>query len=132
MESGQSFSLEYPSINMHSVCRDTKTFPHECLFLMVEGDVASKAAAIMKGESPTPPKKSKVDDEEDDDQVAITEIRFVLPDSSKLQDLFDNMSDCQVRSHVAWSPRCLSPYTFSTFFLNLNQNETACQKWPGR
>jgi len=95
MESGPSFSLEYPSINMHSVCRDTKTFPHECLFLMVEGDVGSKAAAIMKGESPTPPKKSKVDDEEDDDQVAITEIRFVLPDSSKLQDLFDNMSDCQ-------------------------------------
>jgi len=86
METGQSFSLEYLSINMHSISRDTKNFPHECLLMMVEGDLASKADAIMKGETPVTKK---------DDQDAISEIRIVLPDSTLLQSLFDHMSDCQ-------------------------------------
>jgi len=86
MESGQSFSLEYLSINMHSISRDTKSFPHECLFMMVEGDLSSKAEAIMRGETPLTKKEN---------EDAISEIRIVLPDSSLLQSLFDHMSDCQ-------------------------------------
>merc|ERR1712168_1311333 len=53
MESGQTFSLDYPSINMHSISRDTTVFPHECLFLMVDGNLRAKVEAIMRGESPT-------------------------------------------------------------------------------
>ena len=90
LESGQSFSLEYPSINMHSISRDKTIFPHECLFLMVDGDAVSKAEMIMKGEATTTTSKPAEDD-------VISEIRFVLKDSSQLQTLFDNMSDCQVR-----------------------------------
>jgi len=86
MESGQTFSLPYPSINMHSISRDKTNFAHECLFLMVEGDLRGKAEAIMKGESPASSK-----DEED----LLSDMRFVLQDSTQLQSLFDCMSDCQ-------------------------------------
>ena len=89
MESGQTFSLPYPSINMHSISRDKTNFAHECLFLMVEGDLRGKAEAIMKGESPASSK-----DEEDQ----LSDMRFVLQDSTQLQSLFDCMSDCQVRT----------------------------------
>jgi len=85
MESGQTFSLDYPSINMHSISRDTTIFPNECLFLMVDGNLRAKVEAIMRGESPT---LSKGDDE-------LSDLKFVLPDSSQLQSLFDCMSDCQ-------------------------------------
>lgn len=90
LESGQSFSLEYPSINMHSISRDKTIFPHECLFLMVEGDAVSKAETIMKGEATTTTTTTKPAEDH-----VISEIRFVLKDSSQLQTLFDNMSDCQ-------------------------------------
>jgi len=87
MESGQTFSLSYPSINMHSICRDTTNFPHACLFLMIEGDLRPKVEAVMKGEAPTAAK--------DEGNDAISEMRFVPEDSSQLQNLFDCMSDCQ-------------------------------------
>jgi len=92
LESGQSFSLEYPSINMHSISRDKTIFPHECLFLMVEGDAVSKAEMIMKGEATTMTTTTTSKPADDD---VTSEIRFVLKDSSQLQTLFDNMSDCQ-------------------------------------
>ena len=34
---GQGFGLQYPNISLHAVSRDTSAFPHECLYLMVEG-----------------------------------------------------------------------------------------------
>jgi len=34
---GKGFVLEYPSISLHAVCRDSSRFPQECLFLMVDG-----------------------------------------------------------------------------------------------
>merc|ERR1712112_167026 len=96
LETGQSFSLEYPSINMHSISRDKTIFPHECLFLMVEGDAVSKAETIMKGEATTTmtTTTTTTTSKPADDDV-ISEIRFVLKDPSQLQTLFDNMSDCQ-------------------------------------
>ena len=33
----RGFSLEYPTISLHAVSKDTTHFPHECLFCMVEG-----------------------------------------------------------------------------------------------
>jgi len=84
MESAQTFSLDYRSINMHSICRDTTNFPHECLYLMVDGDLRSKVEAIKKGESPS----KQTED-------GMSELRFVLSDSTQLQHLFDCMSDCQ-------------------------------------
>lgn len=87
METGQTFSLDYPSINMHSISRDKSNFPHECLFLMVEGNLRAKAEAIMKGEYPTSSSRKGEDD--------LSDMRFVLQDSTQLQSLFDVMSDCQ-------------------------------------
>ena len=95
METGQTFSLDYPSINMHSISRDKSNFPHECLFLMVEGNLRAKAEAIMKGEYPTSSSRKGEDD--------LSDMRFVLQDSTQLQSLFDVMSDCQVRTDAAYS-----------------------------
>lgn len=33
---GHGFSLEYPSISLHAICRDTSQFPHECIYCMME------------------------------------------------------------------------------------------------
>ena len=35
-ESGKGFSLEYPSISLHAICRDTSQFPHECIYCMMD------------------------------------------------------------------------------------------------
>ena len=40
---GGGFSLEYPSIAMHGVSRDTASFPHECLYLMLDSNIDGEA-----------------------------------------------------------------------------------------
>ena len=39
--SGQGFSLEYPSISLHAICKDTTQFPHECIYCMMESPLNS-------------------------------------------------------------------------------------------
>ncbi|KAI1288454.1 Methylosome subunit pICln [Halotydeus destructor] len=38
-DSGQGFSLEYPSISLHAVSRDRTSFEHECLYLMLDSTI---------------------------------------------------------------------------------------------
>ena len=38
-ENGQGFSLEYPAITIHAISRDLNTFPKECIYIMVDGDL---------------------------------------------------------------------------------------------
>lgn len=33
---GRGFSLEYPAISVHAVCKDTSKFPHECIYCMLD------------------------------------------------------------------------------------------------
>lgn len=35
-EAGQGLVLEYPSISLHAISRDTSSFPHECIYLMTD------------------------------------------------------------------------------------------------
>merc|ERR1712047_187925 len=35
---GQGLTLDYPSISLHAVSRDTSSFPHECLYLMTDSE----------------------------------------------------------------------------------------------
>ena len=44
---GEGFSLEYPAISLHAVCRDLNAFPHECLYIMVDANVEGKYAVII-------------------------------------------------------------------------------------
>lgn len=45
--SGEGFSLEYPHISLHAVSRDLSSFPHECLYLMLDADVEKTGEFIF-------------------------------------------------------------------------------------
>lgn len=80
---GQGFGLQYPNISLHAVSRDTSAFPHECLYLMVEGKLIEE-------------EKAEDDDEDEDDyDCPTTEVRFVPSDKGALDAMFTAMSDCQ-------------------------------------
>ena len=36
LASGKGFSLEYPSISLHAISRDTSQFPQECIYCMMD------------------------------------------------------------------------------------------------
>lgn len=80
--SSQGFGLQYPNISLHAISRDTTTFPHECLYLMVEGKLIEE-------------ERNEDDEEEEDDELATTEVRFVPGDKGALDVMFTAMSDCQ-------------------------------------
>ncbi|XP_064615062.1 methylosome subunit pICln-like isoform X2 [Liolophura sinensis] len=83
-DAGQGFTLEYKKISLHAVSRDLTAFPHECLYLMVEGKLPESAAGDESSSSSS----------DEDDQVT-TDVRFVPADKGTLDAMFEAMSDCQ-------------------------------------
>ncbi|XP_070538122.1 methylosome subunit pICln-like isoform X2 [Ptychodera flava] len=84
--SGKGFSLEYPAISLHAVSRDLSSFPHECLYVMVDYNLDSEITT------------DRIEDEDSDnneEQSPITEIRFIPEDKSCLDNMFDAMAKCQ-------------------------------------
>lgn len=77
---GHGFSLEYPSISLHAICRDTSQFPHECIYCMME----------------SPLDDNENDGASDDSTGRVGEVRFVPEDKSKLEVMFRALSDCQI------------------------------------
>ncbi|MEE6515421.1 hypothetical protein FKM82_024182, partial [Ascaphus truei] len=85
---GLGFSLEYPSISLHAISRDTTTYPEEHLYVMVNtklGGSELKEATMEEEE----------EEESDDDEEPITEIRFVPNEKSALGEMFSAMCECQ-------------------------------------
>ncbi|XP_028401840.1 methylosome subunit pICln-like [Dendronephthya gigantea] len=80
---GQGFSLEYPSISLHAVSKDTAHFPHECVFCMVEG--------VFKDEI-----EGNEDSELEEDDPPAAELRFVPDDKSTLNDIYAAICECQL------------------------------------
>ncbi|KAM4796986.1 methylosome subunit pICln [Rhinophrynus dorsalis] len=86
--SGLGFSLEYPSISLHAISRDTAAYPAEHLYVMVNS----------KLEDDEGKEESMGDEEEesdDEDEEPITEIRFVPSEKSDLGEMFSAMCECQ-------------------------------------
>lgn len=79
-ESGKGFSLEYPSISLHAICRDTSQFPHECIYCMMD----------------SPLDDGGNDSDSDDSDGKVGEVRFVPEDKSALDVMFKALSECQV------------------------------------
>ncbi|XP_063807356.1 methylosome subunit pICln isoform X2 [Pseudophryne corroboree] len=90
--SGLGFSLEYPSISLHAISRDTTAFPEEHLYVMVNSRLGENNGkeAKMKAEG-----EEESSDDDDDDEEPITEIRFVPEDKSDLGEMFTAMCECQ-------------------------------------
>nr|AAI57254.1 LOC496644 protein [Xenopus tropicalis] len=90
--SGLGFSLEYPSISLHAISRDTAAYPEEHLYVMVN----SKLGGAEKEDKEAPMVEQEEEEEsEDDDDEPITEIRFVPAEKSDLGEMFSAMCDCQ-------------------------------------
>ncbi|KAM5179930.1 methylosome subunit pICln [Mantella aurantiaca] len=90
--SGLGFSLEYPSISLHAISRDTAAYPEEHLYVMVNAKLGDndESEAKMKDEE-----NEDESDEDDDDEEPITEIRFIPEDKADLGEMFSAMCDCQ-------------------------------------
>jgi len=74
------FSIEYPSISLHAVCRDTSQFPHECLYCMTE----------------FPLEEAPESNEDEDDASQIGELRFVPDDKTSLHAMYESLCACQI------------------------------------
>lgn len=96
--SGLGFTLDYPKIGLHAICRDVSAYPQEHLYVMVNGKVADENEARMKeeaaGEGDDDGNDSQ-DSDDDDDETTITEFRFVPGDKAALEPMFSAMCECQ-------------------------------------
>jgi len=92
-ENGQGFTLRYPEISLHAVSRDLTSFPHPCLYVMVDAKLNAFAKDNMNrrnGDAANVPDDS---DEEDDEEGGITEVRFVPEKADSLDLMYQAMSD---------------------------------------
>ncbi|XP_068122584.1 methylosome subunit pICln [Hyperolius riggenbachi] len=90
-DSGVGFFLEYPTISLHAISRDTAAYPEEHLYVMVNaklGENAEKETEMKEDEEES-------EEEDDDDEQPITEIRFVPENKADLGEMFTAMCDCQ-------------------------------------
>ncbi|KAK7089957.1 methylosome subunit pICln-like [Littorina saxatilis] len=81
---GLGFSLQYPGISCHAISRDLSSYPHECLYLMLDGKLPD-----------TEPAPDEQEDDDEDSEANISEIRFVPADKTMLQPMYSAMSACQ-------------------------------------
>ncbi|KAK6039251.1 methylosome subunit pICln domain protein [Cooperia oncophora] len=86
--SGLGFSLTYPSIILHAISTDLSTFPHECIYVLVD---ASKSDLKLAEEELNRDDDASEDDEDEGKNVVI---RFV-PSDLKLQQVYTEMCNCQ-------------------------------------
>lgn len=93
---GMGFCLEYPTISLHAVSRDTSAYPQEHLYVMVNGKLREDNEAEMSEKaSEDEETNGGSDDDDDDDEETITEIRFVPSDKAALEAMFSAMCECQ-------------------------------------
>jgi len=91
-ESGQGFTLLYPQISLHAVSRDLSSFPHPCIYVMLDGKLNDFGRDTHNGSGDAPANADDDSNEEDEDSN-ITEIRFVPARSESLDHMFKAMTE---------------------------------------
>jgi len=89
-ENGQGFTLSYPEISLHAISRDVTSFPHLCLYVMVDAKLNGFAKDDVNGGSGDAAEDS---DEDDDESDSITEVRFVAEKADSLDVMYQALSD---------------------------------------
>uniref|UniRef100_UPI00358F7704 methylosome subunit pICln-like isoform X1 n=1 Tax=Myxine glutinosa TaxID=7769 RepID=UPI00358F7704 len=89
--SGERLSLDYTSISLHAVSRDLTTFPHEHLYMLMNGKLPGEDSARAEAGGGD----SDNDEEVEEDLEAVTELRFVPPDAAALDGMFAALCECQ-------------------------------------
>merc|ERR1712013_353361 len=77
-------TLQYPSISLHAISRDTSSFPHQCLYVLLESPLTDRDEAAADEE-----------EEERDPQAEVFEVRFVPEDSNNIKAMYDALAECQ-------------------------------------
>lgn len=73
----RGLSLDYPHICIHAVSRDTTSFPHPSLYLMLDYKLEDAVVGLGADNGHA---NNDDDEEDDDDQSAMTELHFVPRD----------------------------------------------------
>lgn len=87
---GRGFSLEYPHISIHAVSRDLQSYPHQCLYVMVDTNVD-----FTPDDTSNNTDRHASGDDTDEEEEEMTEVRFVPDDHEALDAMFAAMNDCQ-------------------------------------
>lgn len=82
-------TLNYPSIMLHAVSRDTSSFPHECLYLLYNPPENEEEEEEEEDE------EEDEGEEEDDHIEKMTEIRFIPTCSDDLENIYAAICECQ-------------------------------------
>ena len=69
----ESLALDYPSIAIHAVSRDTTAFPHECVYLQYLRHSKEEGEGEGEGE----------EEEEEEEEVEVMEVRLVPPSTEQ-------------------------------------------------
>ncbi|RCN37063.1 Nucleotide-sensitive chloride conductance regulator [Ancylostoma caninum] len=108
--SGLGFSLTYPSIILHAISTDLSTFPHECIYVLVDASkserhrrravpfyTAAEARNVqdLRLAEEELNQNGDVSDEDDDEEGKNVVIRFIPSDVSVLQQIYSEMCACQ-------------------------------------
>eukprot|EP00057_Strongylocentrotus_purpuratus_P026623 XP_011681097.1 PREDICTED: methylosome subunit pICln-like [Strongylocentrotus purpuratus] len=93
--SGQGFNIPYRAITVHAISRDLSSFPHECLYLMIDSDVMSELRDVPGHGGDGPQDNNSDDGFEEEEGNEVREIRLVPQDKTMLQSMFEAMSQCQ-------------------------------------
>ncbi|KAK5982382.1 Nucleotide-sensitive chloride conductance regulator [Trichostrongylus colubriformis] len=108
--SGLGFSLTYPSIILHAVSTDLSTFPHECIYVLVDASksercrrqtvpffTAAEAQNVqdLKLADEELNHENDASDNDDDEEGKNVVIRFVPSDLGVLNQIYTEMCNCQ-------------------------------------
>lgn len=74
------FFLDYQKMNMHAISRNINSFPHPCIYIMLESDTNDED------------KVDNDDDDDDEDDDDIREIRFAPTNATSLDEIYNAMS----------------------------------------
>lgn len=87
------YALDYPSILMHAVCRDTSTFPHACIYCQLDAGDDDEMTQQQDSDSEHSSEDSAEESESAQPEPlnTVPELRFVPADSNTLNEIYDGM-----------------------------------------
>lgn len=81
----KGIQLSYPSVSIHAISRDTSSFPHRCLFLMLDQNLTNIQLEPNEDSG----------DSDSESQTGVGEVRFVPACTDNLEVMYRALCTCQ-------------------------------------
>ncbi|KAG0301104.1 hypothetical protein BGZ98_008615 [Dissophora globulifera] len=88
--SGVGFAIQYPSIIIHAIARESHVGPS--IYCQLDGSLASLEPVVANGHSANG--QAGDDEEDENDEDAVLELSFAPVDVSSLDTIYENLSYC--------------------------------------